>query len=295
MSQSDVIPAPAGGAVRKTVSRSIGNILVDAGRLKIEDVGRILRLQREKGLPFGDAAIQLELITQADIDFALSRQFGYSYLLRGQSKISQEVVAAYLPFSGQAESLRVLRSQLMLRWFDTDPGHKALAVVSAERGEGRSFIVANLAVVFSQLGERTLIIDADLRNPSQHRLFGLDNRAGLSAVLSGRAGREAICHEESLLNLSILPAGPLPPNPTELLGRSLFRDLLRDLAGEYDVILIDTPATGGSPDSMLISTFAGSALIIVRKNAARVWNVRGIVDGAMQTSTTLVGSLLNDF
>jgi len=295
LGQSDVVPALAGGSALKTGNRSIGGILIDAGRLKIEDVERVLRVQREQHLPFGDAAIKLGLLSQADIDFALSHQFEYPYLLRGHSNVSEELIAAYAPFSPLAEGLRALRCQLMLRWFGTDPAHKALAIVSAERKEGRSFVAANLAVVFAQLGERTLLIDADMRNPCQHRLFGLDNRAGLSAVLSGRGAREAINRVASLLDISVLPAGAPPPNPSELLGRPLFRQLLQELAKEYDVILLDTPAAGETTDALTISMYAGAALVVVRKNAARIWRVRGVVDGAAQSSTTLVGSLLNDY
>src|SRR5487761_2149869 len=287
MEQGEVIFTPADGVALKRGDRSMGAILIDAGRLKAEDAERILRVQREQGLRFGDAAMQLGLITLADIQFALSRQFDYPYLLRGQSAVSEEVVAAYAPFAPQAETIRALRGQLMLRWFDTDVDHKALAIVSAERKEGRSFIAANLAVVFSQLGERTLLIDADMRNPRQHQLFGLDNRAGLSAVLSGRGGRDAIQRIPSLLDLSVLSAGVQPPNPSELLGRPFFSQLLHDLAKEFDVILLDTPPAAETADAQTITTRAGSALIVVRKNASRVWQVRGIADHAAQTNTTI--------
>ena len=296
MKQEDgVILAPGAGIPLKSGDRSMGAILIDAGRLKAEDAERILRLQREQGLRFGDAAMQLGLITLADIQLALSRQFDYPYLLRGQSAVSEEVVAAYAPFSPQVEAMRALRGQLMLRWFDTDVEHKALAIVSSERKEGRSFIAANLAVVFSQLGEHTLLVDADMRNPRQHQLFGLDNRAGLSALLSGRGGRDAIQRVPSLLDLSVLPAGVQPPNPSELLGRPFFSQLLQDLAKEFDVILLDTPAAVETADAQTVTTRAGSALIVVRKNASRVWQVRGIADHAGQTNTTIVGTVLNDF
>lgn len=295
MEQGEVIFAPAAGIALKRGDRSMGAILIDAGRLKAEDAGRILRVQREQGLRFGDAAIELGLITQADIEFALSRQFDYPYLLRGQSAVSEEVVAAYAPFAPQVETMRALRSQLMLRWFDTDVAHKALAIVSAERKEGRSFIAANLAVVFSQLGEHTLLIDADMRNPCQHQLFGLDNRAGLSAVLSGRGGPEAIQRIPSLRDLSVLPAGAQPPNPSELLGRPLFSQLLHELAKEFDLILLDTPAAAETADAQTVIMRAGCALMVVRKNASRVGQVRGIADHAVQTNTTIVGTVLNDF
>ncbi|MCB1940100.1 MAG: chain length determinant protein tyrosine kinase EpsG, partial [Rhodocyclaceae bacterium] len=222
--------------------RSIGAILIDAGKLKAEDAERVLRLQREKGIRFGDAAKQLGLITDADIEQALSRQFDYPYLSRGESKVAEEVVAAYNPFAPQVEALRALRSQLVLRWFDSETAHKALAITSPGRHEGRSWLTANLGVVFSQLGERTLVVDADMRSPRQHLLFGVENRAGLSAALSGRGTPDIIQRVPALRDLSVLPAGTVPPNPQELLARPSFGQLLQQLGAEYDVILIDTPA-----------------------------------------------------
>ena len=295
MAMSNVVSDRGGSIALKRSDRSIGAILVDAGRLKIEDAERILRLQKEQDLRFGAAAMQLGLLNQADIDFAISRQFDYPYLLRGQSAVSEELIAAYAPFTPQVEALRALRSQLMLRWFDVDPARKALAVVSAERNEGRSFIAANLAVAFSQLGEHTLLIDADMRNPSQHRLFGLDNRAGLSAVLTGRGGPEAIQRIPALRDLSVLPAGVQPPNPSELLARPEFAQLLQEMAREFDILILDTPAAADTADAQTITMRAGGALLVVRKNASRFWRVRGIADHAVETSATIVGTVLNEF
>lgn len=276
--------------------RSIGAVLVDAGRLKIEDAERILHLQREnKDLRFGDAALQLGVLTQADIDYALSRQFDFPYLQRGETSVSEEVVAAFAPFGPQVEAIRALRSQLMLRWLDSDPAHKALAVVSAARKEGRSFIASNLAVAFSQLGQRTLLVDADLRNPCQHRLFGIDNRVGLSAVLSGRAGEETVQRIPALPSLSVLPAGALPPNPEELLARPIFAELLRQLAAPLDVILLDTPAAGETADAQTVAVRAGAALIIARKNAARKWRVQGVSESVAHAKVNIVGAVLNSF
>ena len=191
--------------------RSIGAILIDAGKLKPADAERVLRLQRDKGMRFGDAAKQLGLITDADIEQALSRQFDYPYLARGDSHVAEEVVAAYKPFAPQVEALRALRSQLILRWFDADAGRKSLAVTSPGRGEARSWLTANLGVVFSQLGERTLVMDAALRSPRQHALFGIENRVGLSAALSGRGNPDIIQRVPALRDLSVLPAGACRP------------------------------------------------------------------------------------
>lgn len=288
--KNEMIPVPAGSGA----GRSIGALLIDAGKLRPEDAEAILRLQKEKNLRFGDAAIELGLITRADIDLAISRQFDYPYLIPGESKVSEEVVAAYDPFSPQVEALRALRAQLMLRWFDHDAARTALAIVSASRGEGRSYIAANLAVVFSQLGERTLLIDADLRRPRQHELFGMENRVGLSSILSGRAGLDAMHRIPGLLGLSVLPAGVLPPNPQELLARSAFAQLLDQLAGQFDVVLLDSPPAGDTADAQTLAVRAGAALVVVRKNSSRTWRVRGISDSVAQAKSTIVGAVLND-
>jgi len=268
--------------------RTIGAILLGAGALTRPAVERILELQREKGGLFGDAGKALGLLEQRDIDFALSRQFDYPYLRRGESRVSESVVAAYEPASPQVEALRALRSELMLHWFNDDVAHKSLAVVSEARGDGRSHIAANLAVVLSQLGGRTLLIDADLRNASQHALFGLENRVGLSAVLAGRASPE-------LGNLSVLPAGVAPPNPQELLARPTFGVLLERLAEHLDFILIDTPPAAESADAQTIAARARAALFVLRKNHSRLWRVQAIAESVARARTAVLGAVLNDF
>src|SRR3954471_17426303 len=292
---TNVIPAFAGGSIHPRGERFIGAILVDAGRLTVEDAERILELQRDKELRFGDAGKTLGLLTEEDIAFALSRQFDYPYVRPGEGSISESVVAAYYPLQANMEALRALRNQLMLRWFDGDPARKALAIVSANRKEGRSFIASNLAVVFAQLGERTLLIDADLRNPVQHKLFGLDNRVGLSASLSGRGGSSAVMQIAGLRHLFVLPSGALPPNPQELLARRIFPDFLNNLATEFDVILLDSPPAASTADAQILAVRAGAAMIVTRKNASRTWRVQGISDRVLEAKATIVGAVLNDF
>jgi protein-tyrosine kinase len=275
---------------------SIGTILIQAGRLTLEDAEKILQLQREQGLRFGDAAVALGLLTSSDIDFALARQFDYPFLISGDSAVSESVVTAYAPFGPQGHIFSNLRGQLMLRWFDNAPARKALAIISAERGDGRSFIAANLAVSFSQLGQKTLLIDADLRNPSQHTLFGLDNRNGLSTALAGRESPDAVIQPvPGLPALSVMPAGATPPNPLELLARPPFIKILADLAQWHDIVILDTPATSESADAQTIAVRAGAALIVARKNKTRMWRVRGMSDTVTHASATVIGTVLNDF
>lgn len=275
-------------------SRAIGAILIDAGRLTPENAERALRASRETGARFGDAAIQLGVITAADVDFALARQFDYAYLQRGDQSVSEEVIAAFAPNAHAVESLRALRTQLMLRWFDSEAQHKAIAITSPEHGEGRSWLAANLAVVFSQLGERTLLIDADMRRPRQHELFKLDNRVGLSAILSGRAGGEAVKRITPLLGLSVLPAGATPPNPQELLARPAFAQLLEKLGETYDVILIDTPPATDYADAQTIAVRAGGALLVACKNVSSSNQLRDAAATITQAGAVLVGSVINE-
>ena len=275
--------------------RSIGAILVDNGKLKLHDAERILQLQRQKGLRFGEAALELGLLREDDIKQALAQQFEYPYLTRGESAVAEEVVAAYQPFSPVVEELRALRSQLMLRWFDTDSERKAIAIVSPENGDGRSWMAANLAVVFSQLGERTLLIDADMRRPRLHTMFGVDNKTGLSSILAGRAGTEAIQRIAALLDLSILPAGATPPNPQELLNRPAFSQLLAQASESFDVIVIDTPPTFAYSDAQTTAVRASGALVVARKNVSRSSRLRGCAEMLVEASATVVGTVMNDF
>jgi protein-tyrosine kinase len=278
--------------------QSIGAILVDSGKLTLADAERILRVQKEHGLRFGEAAIQLGLLSSQDIQIALAHphQYDYPYLVKKEhgNEISDELIAAYQPFSYQVEILRALRSQLMLRWFTGEPERRTLAITSPGRGDGRSFLAANLAVVFSQLGEHTLLIDADLRNPRQHALFNLDNRSGLSSILSNRAELNDIRRIPSFIDLSVLVAGPQPPNPQELLGRPIFSKLLEELVGEFDVIIIDTSAGSEYADVQTIAVRASGALMVARNNQTSVSGFADLVKAFTNSGVAVVGSVLND-
>lgn len=277
-------------------NRTIGAILMDAGLLSAEDAEQILRLQRQNNLRFGEAAIRLGLLTEADIQYALARQFDYAYLrLSEQHKaVSEEVIAAYQPFSATVERLRAVRSQLMLRWFDRSENRQTMAIVGTSRGEGRSYLAANLAVVFAQLGERTLLIDADMRNPRQHELFMLQNKVGLSTLLAHRSREEAIVRITDLVGLSVLPAGPVPPNPSELLNRPAFDELISHVRSSYDVVLIDTPSLASGEDAAMIAVRTGAVLAVARSKQTRVAAFDDMVIGLTNAGVAVVGTVLND-
>jgi chain length determinant protein tyrosine kinase EpsG len=273
-------------------SQPIGALLVDLGRLSGDDADRIHARQQVTGQLYGEAGIEMGLLAAQDIRLALSLQFGHVTLPRDCS-LASELVAAWEPESPAVEHLRTLRSQLTLRWFENDARHAALAIVSPGRAEGRSYIAANLAALLSQVGKRTLLIDADLRHPRQHRLFGVPGRLGLSSVLAGRAGIEAAVEISALPGLSLLPAGTLPPNPQELLARTTFLHLLSALRSSFEVILVDTPAYTGSADAATVAARAGAALIVASRDASSMQDVAALATGLRQFGVTLVGAVLN--
>jgi protein-tyrosine kinase len=285
--------AITGSRTASPTGRSIGAILIDCGKLSTHGAERILRLQKEKGIRFGDAAIMLGLLTDDDIRQALSDQFHYPYLPHGDVTLDRSLVAAYQPFSPAVEDLRALRSQLLLRWFDAGIDRRTLAIVSPGPREGRSHIVANLAIVFSQLGERTLVIDADLRMPRQHRLFNLTNQVGLSDMLSGRCGFEAVVKISSLRDLSVLPAGVTPPNPQELLGRAGFSSVLKSLSEDFDVIILDTPASTEFADAHTVATRAKAAVLVTRQHVSSLTRAGELARNLQEYGITMVGSVLN--
>ena len=278
-------------------TRTLGAILVDSGQLTADEAERVLVYQRTHNLRFGEAAVRLGLISEAEVQFALSRQFAYAYLRKvpGESRgLSDEIVAAYQPFSARVEQLRAIRSQLMLRWFDRAEERQVLTIVGAERGEGRTYLAANLAVVFAQLGERTLLIDADMRSPRQHLLFSLENRTGFSTMLAGRLREDAIVRIPELAGLSVLPAGPTPPNPLELLNRLNFEEFMIGVRGMYDVVIVDTPAMSVGEDAAMIAVKTGAAVAVARSGSTRVASFTDLVQGLMDAGVAMVGSVLNE-
>jgi protein-tyrosine kinase len=274
--------------------RAIGAILVEQGRLNSQDVEEIQRFANSHGVRFGEAAVQLKRITERDIESAIAQQYNYPVLSRGgEGGVADDVIAAYMPQSEAVEPLRALRSQLILRWYNT-ASRRVLAITSAERGEGRSWLAANLATMFAQLGERTLLIDADMRHPRQHRIFNIDNSVGLSALLTGRAGREIARRIHPQLRLFVLPAGILPPNPQELLARPVFDVILDHFAAQFSLVVLDTPAVCETADAQILAANAGSAVMIARRNCTGQTKLANAMEMLTDTGVNVIGSVINE-
>jgi len=286
---------PGLGSGPAVADRSIGSIIAQTRNLGPEQVERILQHQRQTGLRFGEAAIALGLASADDVMFALAQQFHYPYAPEERRRANPELVALNQPFGVQAESLRAIRTQLMMRLLNEGKNRRAIAVVSPDSGDGKTFFAANLAVVLAQLGGRTLLVDADLRHPRQHEVFGLENDAGLSGVLTGRTEAKVIQQVVGVPNLFVLPVGITPPNPLELVERPAFGLLMRELLAKFDHVVVDTPAACYGSDSAVIAARCGAALVIARKDKGRIGALQDLVANLAETPAALAGVVYNEF
>jgi chain length determinant protein tyrosine kinase EpsG len=273
--------------------RPIGQFIRDARKLTDQQIERILAHQRKSGLRFGEAAVALRLADRNDVLQALSKQFEYTSS-DGAHEVSSELVAAADPFGDQAEAFRELRSRLLVEVLG-EHRQAALAIVSPDLGDGKSYLAANLAVSYSQLGEKTLLVDADLRTPRQHKVLGVaQNGVGLSTVLAGFADSGALVHAvPGLTNLYLAPAGPVPPNPVELLQRPRFAVVIRELLEKFDHVLVDTPAAARGADSRIIAARAGATLIVARKGRSRMAALEGLVGALTRGPARIAGVVVN--
>ncbi len=274
---------------------ALGDILRRTKGLTNDQVEQALNYQREHGVRFGEAAIALGLARQEDVTWALAQQFHYPYTPAADAKLNDELVVANAPFSEEVEAFRDVRSQLLMSVMGPDDNRSAVAIVSPNVGDGKSFIAANLAVAFSQLPGRTLLIDADLRSPRLHEVFAVESNRGLTGILSGRAEQRVIKPVKHLPNLYMLPVGVVPPNPSELVQQPAMSLLLRELLHKFDYVLVDTPAASKGADARIIATHCGAALVVGRKNSSSVPALQGLVKQLGKGSVKVAGMLVNEY
>jgi protein-tyrosine kinase len=286
-----VVPDPG----PDVADRSIGSIIAETRNLTADQVEKVLAFQKTKGIRFGEAAIALGYASTDDVLFALSQQFHYPYAAEDRRKANPELVALNQPFGVQAESFRAIRSQIMMRLFNEGQERRAIAVVSPDSGDGKTFFAANLAVTLAQLGGRTLLVDADMRGPRQHAVFGIDNSAGLSGILSGRAEAKVIQQVVGVPSLFVLPVGITPPNPLELVERPAFGLLIRELLSKFDHVVVDTSAACYGSDAAVIAARCGAALFVARRDKAQVNALQDLAANLSETPAKLVGVIYNEF
>lgn len=274
----------------------IRDTLLRLGYLTDEQSLRIGEHGRERGLDFDQAALELGFISTDDLDRA-REQLITSLAIQApmQRMPASELLVISEPTSSKSEAMRLLRTQIIAQHIKR--GRRALAVVAPVDGVGCSFIVANLATALSQVGIKTLLIDANMREPRIEQFFGIDAQApGLSTYLSLQAARpERVVHANVLPSLSVITAGPPVSRPQELLSGSRFRDGVNILLREYDIALFDTPAASSSADALTVAAAAGYALIVARRDQTFVRDVATLAGQLAAARSSVIGSVLNEF
>jgi chain length determinant protein tyrosine kinase EpsG len=292
---SDLQQAQAADQAAESVVKEvpIGEIFRETHRLDADQIEAVLAYQREHGVLFGEAAVALKMVDSHDVLWALSRQFHYPYALDARKQFNAELVTATTPFSSVSETFRSIRSQLIRR-AEQDPQRRALAVVSADSGDGKTFFAANLAIAFSQLGRRTLLIDADMRSPRLHKVFGIDNSRGLSSILAGRLSARGLAPIADLPSLFVLPVGVAPPNPLELLESPAFGLLIKELLGKFEHVIIDSPSAMVGADAGVIAARSGSFISVARMGQTCMASMIELVSSLRDATTQSLGFVLNE-
>lgn len=190
-----------------------------------------------------------------------------------------------------SESYRILRNNISFSSIDHPV--KMLAITSPGRGEGKSTTSANLAIAMAMDGKRVLLMDCDLRRPSQHRLFNLVRDKGFTNVVTGTCSLEDAVLATDVENLFLLPSGPLPPNPSEFLNSQLSRDLFERVKGLYDMVIIDCPPSVGLSDVQVVSTIADGVLLLVCMDRTLRPHLQITMRNLRQINAPLIGTVIN--
>ncbi len=189
------------------------------------------------------------------------------------------------------ESYKSMRTNIMFTLSTMDK--KIFTISSANPGEGKSTTAANIAITFSQNGQKVLLIDADMRKPVQHKIFSIKNHIGLSSVLSKMKKVQECIQKTEVKNLSILPSGPIPPNPSELLASDQAETILSELSYKYDLIIIDTPPINMVSDALNLSQSVAGILTVVRYGCTAADDLKNAVGRIELAKMELLGFILN--
>lgn len=185
------------------------------------------------------------------------------------------------------ESYKSARTNIMFSLSAEDS--KIFAVTSYSKGEGKSTVSANLAISFSKMEKRVLLVDCDLRRPNVHNFFKLKNNLGLSNIIGKMVTFDEVVHRNVLPNLDVLPSGTIPPNPSELLCSSTFVDMINRLYPEYDYIIFDTPPIGVVADALLLKNLIAGFVAVVRERSTTHGDIAGLLDSVKLADSKVLG------
>ncbi len=204
----------------------------------------------------------------------------------GEGKLIHELAS----FDLMTEIFRSIRANLL--YLLSKQEAKTLLVTSAEKGDGKSFVSANLSIVFAMDQKRTVFVDADLRRGTGRKIFQLPKRVGMTSYLDGVVPLNDILQQTAVPNLSFISAGPVPPNPTELLSSDKFTQLLNELKNQFDIIIVDTPPLLVA-DTLHVSANVDVCIYVVSAESSRVEQSLNSIEQLKKVKAPLIGSILN--
>ena len=197
------------------------------------------------------------------------------------------------PTSVDTEQFNTIRTNI--KFSNVDKDYKTLMVTSSNISEGKSTVSANIATTFAKQGLHTLLVDSDLRRPTINATFGIDNPQGLSNYLSERNfDINSIIYKTSVKNLYVMPSGPIPPNPSELIGSKRMAELIKKLSDQLDLVIFDAPPVLSVTDAQIISTNVDGTILVVRANKTEKAAVKEAVRLIKQVGGHIIGTILND-
>jgi capsular exopolysaccharide synthesis family protein len=202
-----------------------------------------------------------------------------------------ELITHGHPKSMLSEAYRGIRTSILLSFSEKPP--KKIAITSPNPSEGKTTTVINTAIALSQTGAQVLIIDADLRKPRLHKIFNHENGQGLSSFLSGHGDLESVVKKSEVPNLFYIPSGPIPPNPSELLGSNLFKNMLESLEARFDHILLDSPPVLGFADAVILSTSVNGVILTVLGGKTPRETLQRAKEVLQQVNTKIIGVVIN--
>ncbi|MBJ6360267.1 CpsD/CapB family tyrosine-protein kinase [Paenibacillus sp. GCM10012307] len=196
------------------------------------------------------------------------------------------------PKSPISEAYRTLRTNIQYSAIDTPI--QVVMVVSTQMDEGKTTTITNLAIAYAQEGKRVLLIDADMRKPSIHHVFSLTNRVGLSSILSNQFNVQDVISDTTVDNLSIISAGPIPPNPSEMLGSQKLKVLVAEMREYFDMILFDTPPIMAVTDSLILSALCDGVVLVVQAGKVKKDLVKKTKASLQHVNAPILGTVLNN-
>ncbi|MEC0094216.1 capsular biosynthesis protein [Paenibacillus macquariensis subsp. macquariensis] len=171
---------------------------------------------------------------------------------------------------------------------------QVMAVTSTQAGEGKTTTISNLAVSYAQEGKRVLLIDADLRHPSVQDIFHLANKMGLSNILAYQCSADELIRITDIDNLSIVTAGPIPPNPTELLSSGRMHEVVESWKGDYDIILIDTSPIMAVADGIIVASICDGVILVVQAGKVKQEYIQKSKERLEHVKAHIIGVVLNN-